>query len=136
MTNELRLTAEDGTEYVLPGDFFAGPLKPGTRGTWWDGSRCEIVAGSPDSQGRAIIMDDGDYYRVLAGDVGACRVGTDYGEPPRTPDPEPPTTVMVEMSVSDAQQVVFWRGLGARSAGEALDRIADAAAKALREAGA
>ena len=50
MTDDLHLFTEDGTEYVLPADFFAGPLKPGTRGK--AGPRVyTVVTGTPDEIG-------------------------------------------------------------------------------------
>ena len=101
-------------------------LKAGTRGTVGKttlGIRCEIVTDKPDGFGRIVIKhgDPEEFMIVFTDDF--------------TPDPEPPTTVMVEMAIEDAQEVVIWRGLGTRSAGEALDRVASAAAKALKKAG-
>ena len=123
MTNELRLTAEDGTEYVLPADFFARPLKPGTRGTWkgfsiddWHGT---VVVGRPDRYGRIVVeYREGGYNLPLVEDF--------------IPEvkPEPPTTVMVEMTVDDAKRYrnTTWMDLQHR-------RTGDAAAEALRKAG-
>ena len=118
MTDDLHLFAEDGTEYVLPADFFAGPLKPGTRGTWkgfsiddWHGT---VVVGRPDRYGRIVVeYREGGYNLPLVEDF--------------IPEvkPEPPTTVMVEMKPDAARWVVE----------NADDETADAAAKSLREAG-
>ena len=124
VTNEIRLTAEDGTEYVLPADFFAGPLKPGTKGKWGGyTSRCVVVASFPASAGDIVIFDeeDGEYCVMPLASF--------------TPDPEPTTTVMVEMSVDDAQRVKDWRGFGVPRAAAALDRVAEAAAEALKKVG-
>ena len=121
MTDDLHLFTftEDGIEYVLPADFFAGPLKPGTRGTWkgfsiddWHGT---VVVGRMDRYGRIVVeYREGGYNLPLVEDF--------------IPEvkPEPPTTVMVEMKPDAARWVVE----------NADDETADAAAKALREAGA
>ncbi len=121
VTNELRLTAEDGTEYVLPGDFFAGPLKPGTRGTWkgfsiddWHGT---VVVGRPDRYGR-IVVEDGEYCVMPLASF--------------TPDPEPTTTVMVEMSVEDARLMATNDFIFDQIDRETLTR---AAVEALKKAG-
>ena len=112
VTDDLHLFTEDGTEYVLPADFFAGPLKPGTRGK--AGPRVyTVVTGTPDEIGNIVVLNAHGTYATID---------------PRyfTPDPEPPTTVMVEMKPDAARWVVE----------NADDETAKAAAKALREAGA
>ena len=122
VTNEIRLTAEDGTEYVLPADFFAGPLKPGTRGK--AGPRVyTVVTGKPDEIGNIVVLNAQGTYATLD---------------PRyfTPDPEPPTTVMVEMSVEDAGWTAGWvSGTSNESVSSSMKRTAAAAAEALRKAG-
>ena len=119
VSNELRLTAEDGTEYVLPGDFFAGPLKPGTRGK--AGPRVyTVVTGKPDEIGNIVVLNAQGTYATLD---------------PRyfTPDPEPPTTVMVEMSVDNARKCANAPFQTERSWVPVW--LARAASLALREAG-
>ena len=90
-------------------------LKAGTRGTWGRPPEpCTVIAGKADSSGYIVVKTDW---------TGAYELGDaeDF-----TPDPEPPTTVMVEMKPDAARWVVE----------NADDETAKAAAKALREAGA
>ena len=132
VTDDLHLFTEDGTEYVLPADFFAGPLKPGTRGTWkgfsiddWHGT---VVVGRPDRYGRIVVeYREGGYNLPLVEDF--------------IPEvkPEPPTTVMVEMSVEDAGWAVHpvrgvsWAEEVAHQS--RIERLQTAAAEALKKAG-
>ena len=122
MTDDLHLFTEDGTEYALPGDFFAGPLKPGTRGK--AGPRVyTVVTGKPDEIGNIVVLNAQGTYATLD---------------PRyfTPDPEPPTTVMVEMSISDAEWTAGWiSGTSDQSVTMSMKRMAAAAAEALKKAG-
>lgn len=122
MTDDLHLFTEDGTEYVLPADFFAGPLKPGTRGK--AGPRVyTVVTGTPDEIGNIVVLNAHGTYATID---------------PRyfTPDPEPPTTVMVEMSVSDAEWTAGWiSGTSDQSVSMGMKRMAAAAAEALKKAG-
>ena len=66
-------------------------LKAGTRGTWDNGHfPCVLAAPTPDKYGNIVIRDElGDEYVLIEIE--------DF-----TPDPDQPTTVMVEMSVEDA----------------------------------
>ena len=95
MTDDLHLFTEDGTEYVLPGDFFAGPLKPGTRGVWGvKNTPAVVVAGRPDVEGRIVVMGLGQYLRLPDGIF--------------TPDPSPRgPTVLVPMSADSARWIVI-----------------------------
>ena len=86
-------------------------LKAGTRGK--AGPRVyTVVTGKPDEIGNIVVLNAQGTYATLD---------------PRyfTPDPEPPTTVMVEMKFDAARWV----------AENADDETAEAAAKALMEAG-
>ena len=69
-------------------------LKAGTRGTWGYGNErwpCVVLFAEPDPTGDIVIQDaSGCYYTVPARQF--------------TPDPEPPTTVMVEMATEWAQK--------------------------------
>ena len=96
-------------------------LKAGTRGTW--GVRkepCVVVAPEVDSSGQFIVRNDwnGGYEAVYAEDF--------------TPDPEPPTTVMVEMRVEDARLMATNDFIFDQIDRETLTR---AAVEALKKAG-
>ena len=88
-------------------------LKAGTRGTWVPRKTpATLICDGPDRFGQLAIKDaDGEYCVIDEADF--------------TPDPEPPTTVMVEMKPDAAKWV----------AENADDETARAAAKALREVG-
>ena len=94
-------------------------LKAGTRGTWKPRKTPAIIVGDgPDRFGQLAIKDvDGEYCVIDE---------TDF-----TPDPEPPTTVMVEMSVDAAKYVTdcSW------PASSHFAHISAAAAEALKKAG-
>ena len=101
-------------------------LKAGTRGTVGKttlGIRCEIVTDKPDGFGRIVIKhgDPEEFMIVFTDDF--------------TPDPEPPTTVMVEMSVDMARKWRLINSCGDLSCGDYFCVTGRAAAKALREAG-
>ena len=96
-------------------------LKAGTRGTWKPRKTPAIIVGDgPDRFGQLAIKDvDGEYCVIDE---------TDF-----TPDPEPPTTVMVEMSVTIAREIVQ-TGIDWRLAKMDADLVR-AAAEALKKAG-
>ncbi len=116
MTDDLHLFTEDGTEYVLPADFFAGPLKPGTRGTWGDywWQRGTVAAGVPDCDDDIVVLDEINCYHIIALIDFIPEV-----------KPEPPTTVMVPMRADVARWIIE----------NADDDTATAAAEALKKAG-
>ena len=130
MTDDLHLFTEDGTEYVLPADFFAGPLKPGTRGTWGDywWQRGTVAAGVPDCDDDIVVLDEINCYHIIALIDFIPEV-----------KPEPPTTVMVEMSVEDAGWAVHpvrgvsWAEEVAHQS--RIERLQTAAAEALKKVG-
>ena len=97
-------------------------LKAGTRGTWTPRKTpATLICDGPDRFGQLAIKDvDGEYCVIDEVDF--------------TPDPEPPTTVMVEMSVEDARS---WVSEPVPMAWETSRdvRLIQAAAKALREVG-
>lgn len=101
-------------------------LKVGMRGTWGATQLpCVVVVPEPDSTGCIVVGTLRDrelrHYVVI---------------PPEdfTPEPNPPTTVMVEMDVDDAKR---WSGAAADIRRDSLrrQRLAEAAKKALKEAG-
>ena len=94
-------------------------LKAGTRGTWVPRKTpATLICDGPDRFGQLAIKDaDGEYCVIDEADF--------------TPDPEPPTTVMVKIPIGWAQR---W------ATGDRFDHgddelVAANAAKALREVG-
>lgn len=96
-------------------------LKVGMRGTDHSGIQCWVLNSEPDRYGQIVVKDEDGEYRVIDAD--------DF-----IPDPEPPTTVMVEMSVKRAQWWVANYTMTMNASNELTD-LAEAAAWALKEAG-
>ena len=102
-------------------------LKAGTRGTWREGPgfpewECVVLVGEPDHDGDIVIKDiSGSYLIAPLADF--------------TPDPEPPTTVMVEMSVELAKLILVCAQFGLTLTKMQWEVLDAAAAKALREVG-
>ena len=89
-------------------------LKAGTRGTWGRPPEpCTVIAGKADSSGYIVVKTDW---------TGAYELGDAGGF---TPEPEPPTTVMVPMRADVARWIIE----------NADDDTATAAAEALKKAG-
>ena len=102
-------------------------LKAGTRGTWIPRkTSATIIGNGPDCFGQLAIKDATGEYCVIDGE--------DF-----VPDPEPPTTVMVEMTVEDAEWAVHpVRGVSwAEEVAHQfrIERLQTAAAEALKKAG-
>ena len=93
-------------------------LKPGMKGTYNDQPACLLGV---DGEWLWIVTDDGNRFSITSGFF--------------TPDPEPPSTVMVKMDVEDALQFVHITGICDGTCGHSHCAAARPVRDALTKAG-